>query len=232
MRDDAGVTSRAPAAHLEQRRVHVGDLSVPYLACGQGEPVVLLHGNGESARSAWRWVMPRLSRSRRVLAPSLLELDAAQGSRTDYSSDALTRVVAGFLEATQSGKAAVVGNSLGGLLALRVALGWPERVGAVVLAGSVGLGPEVSRLLAAVSLPGYGELAVRWGRTRVGAVQRAMLRSPLLFARPETVCRRSGGQSNAGWRARRGSSTPRSRPRDRWSRPGDSAISSCRSSSA
>ena len=70
---------------------------------------------------------------------------------------------------------------------MRVALRWPERVGSLVLADSVGLGPEVSRLLAAVSLPGYGELAVRWGRTRVGAVQRALVRSPLLFARPDRM---------------------------------------------
>ena len=51
-----------------------------------------------------------------MLAPSLLEVDARQGKGTDHSSDALAETVAGFLEATETAEAALVGNSLGGLL--------------------------------------------------------------------------------------------------------------------
>lgn len=90
------MTVRAPDVDLEQHRVEVEGLTVPYLARGEGDPVVLLHGNGESPNSAWRWVMPRLSSSHRLLAPSLLELEAPRGKRAEYSSDALARVVAGF----------------------------------------------------------------------------------------------------------------------------------------
>jgi len=37
--------------------------------------------------------------------------------------------------------------------------------------------------------PGFGEAAARWGRTRIGAAQRCLLRVPLLFANPARVPR-------------------------------------------
>ncbi|MDP8942544.1 MAG: hypothetical protein M3N16_00215 [Actinomycetota bacterium] len=76
--------------------------------------------------------MPGLASSRRVLAPSLLELGAPQGGAVDHSSDALADVVAGFLGATRTGKAALVGNSLGGRRRRARAAGSPGPVRVVV----------------------------------------------------------------------------------------------------
>jgi 2-hydroxy-6-oxonona-2,4-dienedioate hydrolase len=82
----------------------------------------------------------------------------------------------------------MVGNSLGGLVALSLALSEPARVTALVLlVDSAGLGRAVSPALRSLALPGYGKLAVTWSKTPPGALQRALGRAMLLFARPRRI---------------------------------------------
>ena len=78
----------------------------------------------------------------------------------------------------------MVGSSLGGLVALRLALSEPSRVGSLVLVASSGLGRAVNLGLSALVVPGYGDLAIGWAGTSAGAAQRARSRARLLFARP------------------------------------------------
>ncbi|HEY0129672.1 MAG TPA: alpha/beta fold hydrolase, partial [Rubrobacteraceae bacterium] len=94
------------------------------------------------------------------------------------------RFVAGFLDALEIGRATFVGNSLGGLIALRVALSEPARVTALVLVDSAGLGYAVNPAFNSVNVPGLGEAAIPFWRTPVGAYQRAWGRTALLFAHP------------------------------------------------
>jgi pimeloyl-ACP methyl ester carboxylesterase len=79
---------------------------------------------------------------------------------------------------------AVAGNSLGGLAALQLALLEPQRVSALCLVDSAGLGRAVNPVLVLQRLPGLGELAIAVGRRRPGAALRAGARALLLFARP------------------------------------------------
>ena len=159
-------------------------MTLRYREEGRGRPVVLLHGDGESASSTWLSVAEALSRSYRVLAPDLLLPDSRTGTE-DYSAGALARRVAGLLDALGIEDATLAGHSLGGRVAVRAALWRPERIGRLVLASSVGLGREINPLIALSALPGYGELAVTWSATPLGAEQRAIGRSLLLFARPD-----------------------------------------------
>ena len=92
-----------------------------------------------------------------------------------------------YLDALGVERATLVGNSIGGLAALRLALSEPERVGALGLVASAGLGWEVTYALRLPTLPGYGEAAVAWGKSPLGAFQRAWSQVPLLFGRPERV---------------------------------------------
>jgi pimeloyl-ACP methyl ester carboxylesterase len=82
------------------------------------------------------------------------------------------------------GPAALVGNSFGGLIALRLALSEPARVTALVLVGSAGLGREVNPAFTSDNVPGLSEVAMPFWRTPVGAYQRAWGRTALLFAHP------------------------------------------------
>jgi pimeloyl-ACP methyl ester carboxylesterase len=134
--------------------------------------------------------MPTLARAHRVYAPDLPGSGGSAKPAVDrYSPVFFERFVGAFLDTLGVERAAVVGNSLGGLAGLRFALSEPERVTALGLVASAGLGRKVSPALRSLSLPGYGRMAIAWGRRRPGAAQRALGRSALVFARPWRVPR-------------------------------------------
>ena len=176
--------------NFEERHIDVGGLPTRYLTAGTtGPPLVLLHGVGDNALD-WQWVMPTLSRTHRLYA---LDLPGSGGSikpDVDYSPAFFTQFLSTFLDALEVESAAVVGNSLGGLVSLRLALSEPSRVSALGLVASAGLGRKVTYALRSLALPGYGGLAVAWGKRPPGAAQRALGRSTLLFARPQRVPRK------------------------------------------
>jgi pimeloyl-ACP methyl ester carboxylesterase len=149
---------------------------------------VLLHGAGDNALDWW-WVLPELARTHRVYAPDLPGSPDSVIPNTDYSPAYFQRFVARFLDALSIERAALVGNSLGGLTALRLALAEPARVKALILVDSAGLGRAVNPTFTAVNVPGLGEAAIPFWRTSIGAYQRAWGRTALLFARPGNVPR-------------------------------------------
>lgn len=172
---------------IEERNVEVDGLPIRYLAAGGGPPLILLHGVGDNALD-WRWVIPALARDHLVYAPDLPGSGGSSKPAADsYSPAFFESFVGSFLDALGVERAAVVGNSLGGLAGLRFALSEPGRVAALGLVAAAGMGRKVSPALRSLSLPGYGGLAVAWGARRPGAAQRALGRSALLFARPRRV---------------------------------------------
>ena len=168
---------------VEAESVEVGGLPIRYLAGGEGPPLVLLHGAGDNSLD-WRWVLPALTATHRVYAPDLPGSPDSARPAADYSPAFFERFVASFLDALGIGRATFVGNSLGGLVAFRLALSEPTRVGALVLVDSAGLGPEVNPAFTSVKVPGPFEAAMPFWRTPVGAYQRAWGRTALLFAHP------------------------------------------------
>ena len=166
-----------------ERTIQVDGAPTRYLAAGTGPPLVLLHGAGDNARD-WSSVLPLLGRSHRVFAPDLPGYSPGSSLVTDYSPARLARFVARFLDAVGVDRAAVAGNSLGGLAALQLALSEPERITALCLVDSAGLGRAVNPALVIQRLPGIGELAIAVGRRRPGAAMRAVARAVLLFGRP------------------------------------------------
>jgi pimeloyl-ACP methyl ester carboxylesterase len=171
---------------IEEHNVEVDGLPICYLAAGEGSPLVLLHGAGDNSLD-WRWAIPALARDHLVYAPDLPGSGgSAKPAAGGHSPASFERFVGSFLDALGVERAAVVGNSLGGLAGLRFASSEPERVMALGLVAA-GLGRKVSPALRSLSLPGYGGMAVAWGARRTGAAQRALGRWALLFARPRRV---------------------------------------------
>jgi pimeloyl-ACP methyl ester carboxylesterase len=171
---------------VQEREIEVEGLPTRYLTAGEGLPLLLLHGAGDNALD-WRWVMPALAANHRVYAPDLPGSPDSVRPAADYSPAFFERFVAGFLDASGIERVAVAGNSLGGLIALRLALSKPARVTALILIDSAGLGRTVNPAFGSVNLPGLGEAAMPLWRTPVGAYQRAWGRAALLFAHPESV---------------------------------------------
>jgi pimeloyl-ACP methyl ester carboxylesterase len=176
------------AGEIRDQEVDLGGSRIHYLTAGDGLPLVMLHGAGESALD-WQWVMPALARRFRMIAPDLPGFGKSDRPRADYSPAFFGDFVAGLLDALHIPRAVVVGNSLGGLAALRFALAAQERVLALVLVDSVGLGreiiPGIKWLLPWLVSPGSGEWVAYWAMTSLGKAQLDWWRTQLQFARPE-----------------------------------------------
>src|ERR671914_158103 len=158
---------------VEKQDVEIDGLPISYLVAGEGPPLVLLHGAGDNALD-WRWVMPTLAATHRVYAPDLPGSPDSARPDAAYSPAFFERFAVGFLDALGIGRATFVGNSLGGLIALRLALSEPARVTALVLVDSAGLGSAVNPAFTSVNVPGLGEVAIPFWRTDRG--RRGLLR--------------------------------------------------------
>jgi pimeloyl-ACP methyl ester carboxylesterase len=125
---------------VAERRVDAAGVDTAVLEGGDGPPVVLLHGPGESAVN-WRWTIPDLVTTHRVIAPDLPAHGSSGTGTADGPLDA-DRAVAWLgelLDRTCAEPAVVVGHVLGGAIAARHASRHPGRVRALVLVDSLGL---------------------------------------------------------------------------------------------
>jgi 4,5:9,10-diseco-3-hydroxy-5,9,17-trioxoandrosta-1(10),2-diene-4-oate hydrolase len=102
---------------IEERQVHVGELTIQYVTGGDGPPLVLLHGHGESSAS-WRWVLPALARTHRVYAPDFPGSgESAKPMAYAQPPAFYSTFLDAFLDALGLEHAALVANSHGGLVA-------------------------------------------------------------------------------------------------------------------
>jgi 2-hydroxymuconate-semialdehyde hydrolase len=127
-------------------------------------PVLLLHGSGPgvSAAANWRPVIPALSAGRRVIAPDQLGFGGtATGERRTFGRAAWTGHALGLLEALGLERVDVIGNSMGGAVALSLAAARPSAVRRLVLMGSMGVAMALPEGLDTVWRYRPGEKAMR-----------------------------------------------------------------------
>ncbi|MFD1730435.1 alpha/beta fold hydrolase [Deinococcus malanensis] len=117
---------------------------------GVGPPVVLIHGLSGSSRW-WRHNVPALSQEHQVFVLDLAGYGRAWRQRA-LSVQAASRLIADWLVAEDLVEVTLVGHSMGGHIALRVAALLPERVDRLVLACASGL-LKTSPTRAALRLP-------------------------------------------------------------------------------
>lgn len=127
--------------------VDVNGIATNYHDVGSGDPVLLIHGSGPgvSAWANWRAVLPVLGERHRVIAPDVLGFGYTERPEgVTYDLATWTEHLVGLLDALGLDRVAVVGNSFGGALALNLATHHPDRVGKLVLMGSVGVPFEIT----------------------------------------------------------------------------------------
>jgi non-heme chloroperoxidase len=118
---------------------------------GRGEPVLLLHGYSDSG-GAWAPVLPHLPAEWRVAAPDQRGHGRSERPAGDYAMTTFAADAARLLDALGWERATVVGHSMGGMIAQRFAIDFPERVARLVLVGTTPIcaGPAVDEVVAAV----------------------------------------------------------------------------------
>ncbi|MEU6053881.1 alpha/beta fold hydrolase [Streptomyces xanthochromogenes] len=134
-----------------------------YRTAGQGPPVVLIHGIGDSS-ATWAGLIPGLARRYTVLAPDLLGHGASDKPRADYSVAAYANGLRDLLGVLGIERATLVGHSLGGGVAMQFAYQYPELAERLVLVGAGGVGREVNPVLRAATLPGAELILALLGR--------------------------------------------------------------------
>jgi pimeloyl-ACP methyl ester carboxylesterase len=142
---------------IEPRAITVDGDRVVYRASGAGPVLLLVHGMAGSAET-WRYVMPPLAERFTVVAPDLLGQGESDKPRGDYSLGAHANMLRDLLDALGHERATVVGQSLGGGVAMQFAYQFPERCERLVLVNSGGLGREVTRYLRMLTLPGFEDV--------------------------------------------------------------------------
>ena len=121
-----------PARWPRWRTVLAAGIRTAYLEAGEGEPVILLHGLG-ATNASFLPTLWDLARDHRVIAPDLPGFgDSAKPLRA-YHAHFFSWWLAEFLDRVRIPKADVVGNSMGGRVALELGLSSPDRVGRLVL---------------------------------------------------------------------------------------------------
>jgi pimeloyl-ACP methyl ester carboxylesterase len=98
----------------------MGSLFTPFHRAGTGTPLVLLHGFTDTWRT-WELVLPTLARRHDVLAPTLAGHTGGPRPGGAVTHDVVADEIERAMDAAGFGTAHVVGNSLGGYVALQLA---------------------------------------------------------------------------------------------------------------
>ena len=108
------------------------------LTAGEGPAIVFIHGTGGSGK-VWFNQLRRFEADHRVIAPDLPGYGETPLPETIRSIDDYPAFVSALLDAAGVPKAVLVGNSMGGRVALQMALDHPDRVAGLVLVNASGL---------------------------------------------------------------------------------------------
>lgn len=138
MRSDDDAREKAlEGLAVQDRRLDVAGLETAVLEGGEGAPVVLLHGPGESALH-WMRVIPALMGRHRVVAPDL-PAHGASGPVPPGGAAKTLEWLGELIESTCEVPPTLVGTTLGGAIAARFAAEHGDRVDNLVLVDSLGL---------------------------------------------------------------------------------------------
>lgn len=132
----ARLLSAIPAT---ERHLNLNGVPTAVLVGGEGPPIILLHGPGESS-TWWMRVVPKLIKTHRVIVPDLPGHGATWVNDKTLDKESVFQWLDELIEQTCPTPPTLVGHLLGASLAARFAIGHGSRLGTLVLVNSFGLG--------------------------------------------------------------------------------------------
>ncbi len=124
---------------VNHNSLYAGDIKTTFNSTGQGDPVILLHGN-PSYGLFWYPVIGPLSNKFRVIAPDVVGYGESDKPSAPYDKHFYCSWLNEFMDALGLNKASIVGHSQGGAIAIHFALDYQDRVDKLVIVDSGGLG--------------------------------------------------------------------------------------------
>ena len=141
------MTTTTPiTAESTKRIVKTQDFTIEYYEAGQGHPVIMLHGTGPGA-TGWSNFYPNIGPlSEKYHAIAMTFPGWGESSEFDPSTEPRTKVnaraVKQLMDELGLEKAALVGNSMGGMCVQQFAVDYPERLSHFITMGSPAPGPN------------------------------------------------------------------------------------------
>ena len=174
-----------PGAAIRTRDVAVGDHVFHVAESGPAgaETIVFLHGSGPGATglSNWEAALGAFGHRHHCIAPDIIGFgdsshpDPAPAGMVAYT-DVRATAVLGLLDELGIRRCTLVGNSMGGMISLTVALRAPDRISRIVLMGTGGAPvpptPELVRMIRFYDDPSAGTMV---------ALMRAFVHDPAMF---------------------------------------------------
>jgi len=137
-------------------RARCNDIDVAWFEAGRGETLILIHGLADDHR-AWRRTLPDLMLHHRVVLYDLRGHGETTAGRGNGTLRQLGTDLVALMDSIGVDRADIAGFSLGGTVAMRVAIDHPERIRRLVLVATS------SRV---------GKAAAEWYRQRADMVER------------------------------------------------------------
>jgi pimeloyl-ACP methyl ester carboxylesterase len=180
---DRRIEARLRLHGVRSEFVTVNGYKMHYLVGGSGRPLLLVHGLG-SRGADWANLIPQLiDGGHRVYALDLLGYGLSSQPRdAQYSIADQARIVEAFLDSQHLSQVDLAGWSMGGWIAMRVALQQPERIRRLVLLDSAGLrfklgfDPSIFQPASPTDLAQLEELLVPHPQPLPGFLAMALLR--------------------------------------------------------
>jgi pimeloyl-ACP methyl ester carboxylesterase len=140
--------SERKAAGLQQKKVRVGDHEIVYLEGGHGETILKVHGFAAN-KDNWTRFAKFISPGHHVVALDLPGFGESTCLESEsYSISEQAKRLNQFADAVDLQKFHIVGNSMGGYIAARYAVTFPERVLTLGLFDSAGVRSPVQSEMA------------------------------------------------------------------------------------
>jgi 4,5:9,10-diseco-3-hydroxy-5,9,17-trioxoandrosta-1(10),2-diene-4-oate hydrolase len=142
----------------------VGGLRIRYWTAGKrGSSVLFIHGIGCSMEDWLENIQP-LAKKHRVFAVDIPGHGYSDKPDAPYSIEYFADFIDDFLTFQNLDTVTLVGNSLGGGIALQCAHQFPQKINKIVLVSCAGFGKEVSIIFRLIGVPIIGPLLLRTGR--------------------------------------------------------------------